>query len=155
MGRIFGITGWQLAVVAVLSALIVVAGAGVLYTFVGWSRFSFAQGGGTPSWAPASGRKVSSLRFQNCTFKLTPGAGGGVITKNVTATLNGMAAAYGGKAPYASHSAPAVLELIGPLDALSFTIKGVNDATTLGSPAKAAAWRSRYKATLTGKWRTL
>lgn len=81
--------------------------------------------GEVPSWTPAGGRSVANLRFRNAVFTMVD-VKGQKHTKDVTATLNGMAAAYGGK-HYDGADPPSKLRLTGPINPFSFTIKGVND----------------------------
>lgn len=103
-----------------------------------WAPFQWGNGA-TVAWAPAT-TDVSRLRFRGAVFTVQA-PGGAAVSKDVTATLNAMAAAHAG-----SSMMPARLELDRPLNPYSFTIAGVNDG---GRDVTGAT------ATLAGQWREL
>lgn len=130
-------------------ACLPVCAAGQLCAGVSTCQAGFCQTGVTPSWAAAGGKTAASLRFLRCTFTATD-PGGATHSADVTAVLNGMAAAYRG----AATAVPAALSLDRPLNAFSFQIPGVNDSTTVSTAEAAAAW-ANSATTLTGSVRTI
>jgi len=166
------------AILAIIALLVVLVGVYyVWYSSHGWETMTFTSGEGFagspgspagrgPSWVPHKGRPLSSLRFRNAIFTMVD-VKGKTHTKDVTAVLNGMAAAYGGEL-YAHAAPPPALEMTGPINPFSFVIKGVNDlpAYHVDSKGKAEfdkgkineAWareQGRLPATLKGQWRTV
>jgi len=99
----------------------------------------------TPSWHPTTGGDVSRLRFKACVFTVVDPSGT-PHTADVTAVLNGMAAAHAG-----SKSPPAALTLDRPLNAFSFLVPGVNDPASAADPG---LW-ANSKTTLGGFSRTI
>lgn len=116
----------------VIAALLVVALlvliAYVWYNYMGWTPFTFTSGDvdpstsqpRVPSWMPEIDRSVGGLRFHTCTFYVRAAGGATVATKDVTAVLNGMAAAY--EKPISGVSK---LTLAGPLNPYSFPMTDV------------------------------
>jgi len=102
----------------------------------------------TPAW----------IRFRNCKFTTTSPQG---VTKtwDVTAVLNGMAAAHP-KNP-TSMGSPTSLTLGGgaqaPLNPFSFVLKGFNDVNTVTTAAESATWAAvpLSSTKLTGEWTVL
>jgi len=107
------------------------------------------RAGVIPSWTAASDGNVSDLRFRGCTFTVADPQGG-QHSADVTAVLNGMAVAYRG----ATSRIPRTLYLDRPLNAFSFVIQGVNDASTVGTAADAQKW-ANCATMLTGAWRSI
>ena len=145
---------------ALLAVLVVILALVVWYDRVGWhtpasdfAACAFAGGvpydaaGPRPSWTSSTG-SVADLRFRGYVFTVAdPADPARVYSKDVSAVLNGMAAAYAGSA-----AAPATLALSRPLNAFSFVIAGVNDPAAVPTPADAARW-GNVRTTLVGRWR--
>ena len=129
----------------IITLIILVVTAYVWYNFYGWKEFpQFEYGGDTPSWT-AVGGTVADLRFKDVVFTI------GTTPYDVTNQLNAMAKAYSGSS-YTGDT----LALSGPLNALSFTIPGVNDTNTLTSDTAAANYQTNNSSgTLTGKMRII
>lgn len=128
------------ALIAVLTLLVIMAF--IWYRFFGWKPFQFAAGD-SPTWTPAGSADVSRLRFADAMFSVQLGDGTS-RSQDVTAVLNGMAAAYSGGA-----ANPTWLTLTRPLNAFSFVIPGFNDSATVPDPSR-PAWCSSPPASCTG-----
>lgn len=136
------------AVLVVLVLLLVAAW--LYYNQYGWTGFGYA-GGQQVAFTASNGRAASMLRFKDCMFSTTSPSGQ-TRTADVTAILNGMAAAYGGDSGAPQYEG---FVLGGsarhPLNPFSFTIKGFNDRATVSDPSQ---WRGG-RTTLTGYIKTL
>jgi len=107
-----------------------------------------------PSWDARPGadgqpRTVDRLRFKNSVFTVTSPDGSTTYRRDVTAVLNGMAAAY----KNSSVAPPTTLSLDRPLNAFSFTIPGFNDVNSM-SADQVPAWAGA-SATLETLYRTI
>jgi hypothetical protein len=120
-------TAYALLVAAVVVLTLLIAGAYVWYRYYGWAPFQFTSGD-NPAWNAAGTADVSRLRFADAVFAVRL-ANGTTRTADVTAVLNGMAAAYEG-----GTSNPTVLTLTRPLNPFSFVIPGFNDAASVPDP---------------------
>lgn len=130
----------------IVIVLLIIAAAYAWYNLMGWHTFEVTQNSAFIA-APLSPRKdVRWLRFRNCTFTSTIGS----KTHDpidVTDVLNGMATAYT-DAP--AGAAPASLNLVQPINVLSFPIMGWNDESSLQGLSLAGS-----SATLKGEYRTV
>lgn len=113
--------------------------------------------GPAPGWTPKGGKPVSNLRFRDATFSFVTPAGK-TVSRDVTANLNAMAAAFGSGPPPSPAGGgwgpPAVLRLSGPVNPFSFKVAGVNDFALKGNEARAQEL-GRQPASLTCSVKTL
>lgn len=130
-------------IIASFVALILFLSIGTpVYNAVGWGKPVTFDTGDMVSFTPAGNKDVSRLRFKNCTFTIKD-TNGKTSSQDVTAILNGMAVAYAPTKNSTDDNGkptnPATLDLVGPLNAFSFVISGVNDSKTVlaGDNAKA------------------
>lgn len=118
---------------------------------------SGAASGPAPSWAPKGGKSVANLRFRDATFTFLA-LDGKTVSRDVTANLNAMAAAFATPPPPSPSgggwSPPPVLRLSGPVNPFSFKVAGVNDFALKGNEARAREL-GRQPASLTCSVKTL
>lgn len=141
-------------VATVVVVLLLVAAAYAWYNNPSaWESIS-AKGGDTVAFS-AGGRPLNRLRFKDCVFT-TQSPSGEVKSWEVTAVLNGMAAAYDVPAP-----GKTALTLGGSsavaLNPFSFTKSGFNDGATVPTQADSAEWAGvpDNMTTLVGKMRVI
>jgi hypothetical protein len=135
-----------LLLAAVITFLIVIIAAYMMYNYYNLASFSFTTGQ-PGTWTVPAGHDVSDLRFIKCIFTVSV-PGQTPVTKDVSSVLNGMAVAY-----TKSANPPTELSLISPLNPFSFVIPGFNDSATVKDPT-IPKW-TNAKVSLVGKVRIL
>lgn len=103
-----------------------------------WSSFSYT-GGQKVAFTVPDGKPVKSLRFRKCVFT-TANPSGNTQSWDVTAVLNGMAAAY--DVPNREVTLPLGGSKQVPLNPFSFIKAGFNDTETVPTSADSTNWGS-------------
>lgn len=117
-----------------------------------WKKFSYK--GGDKVAFNSSPRLVSKLRFRNCVFA-TQNPKGEKVSWDVTAVLNGMAAAYDTNVQITSLPLGGSAQI--PLNPFSFKKASFNDLAAVPNAAANAVWAAvpASATTLTGEVRTI
>lgn len=111
----------------VILVVLIVAVSYAWYHLIGWQTFTVTEDSQRVASVSGAGKDIRHLRFRNCMFTSTIGEAPHHPV-DVSAVLNGMAMAYMDAPATTStvHAAPVYLDLISPINALSFKIEGWN-----------------------------